>query len=171
MIIIKNEFVFILPDERTLFIRPEVLEKMLKYRQDKLSASEAGGILIGRILIENEHYILDDVSEPMPNDKRSRYRFSRKPEEHQAYFNSIWERENGCCFYLGEWHTHPQYIPTPSYVDKKEWNRLLKLDFENDELFFIIVGIKEIKVWYGNSINAEIIELRRRDLVGKKERG
>ncbi|MBX0351295.1 MULTISPECIES: Mov34/MPN/PAD-1 family protein [Bacillus cereus group] len=168
MILIKNEFVYILPNEKTLFIRPEAIAKMLKYRQDKSSSAEAGGILIGRILIENEHYIIDDVSEPMSTDKRSRCRFSRKPEGHQEYFNSIWERENGCCFYLGEWHTHPEYVPTPSSVDRKDWDRLVRIDFENDALFFLIVGIKEIKVWYGNSVNKKIIELKRRDFVGEK---
>lgn len=168
MILINNEFVYILPNEKTLFIRPEAIAKMLKYRQDKSSSPEAGGILVGRILLENEHYIIDDVSEPMPTDKRSRFRFSRKTEGHQEYFNSIWERENSCCFYLGEWHTHPEYVPTPSSIDRKDWNRLVRLDFENDVLFFVIVGIKEIRVWYGNLSNKEIIGLKRRDFVGKE---
>ncbi len=168
MILIKNEFVYILPNEKTLFIRPEAIVKMLKYKQDKSSFSEAGGILIGRILLENEHYIIDDVSEPMPTDKRSRFRFSRKPEGHQEYFNSIWEREDGCCFYLGEWHTHPENVPIPSSVDRKDWERIVGLDFENETLFFIIVGIKEIKVWYGNSANKKIIELKRRVSIDEK---
>ncbi|WP_341285288.1 Mov34/MPN/PAD-1 family protein [Priestia megaterium] len=166
MIHINKKYVYILPNNKTLFIRSEAIEKMLKYRQNKLRSLEAGGILIGRILIENGHYIIDDVSEPMPTDKRSRYRFSRKPEGHQEYFNTIWERENGCCFYLGEWHTHPEYVPTPSSVDRKDWNRLVRLKFENDILFFVIVGIKEIKVWYGDLNEREIIELKRRDFVG-----
>lgn len=168
VILIKNGFVYILPNEKTLFIRPEAIVKMQKYKQDELFSSEAGGILIGRILIENEHFIIDDVSEPMSTDKRSRFRFRRRPEGHQEYFNSILKRENGCCFYLGEWHTHPEYVPTPSSVDRKEWNRLVRLDFENDALFFIIVGIKEIKVWYGTIRDKEIVELKRRDFFGQK---
>ncbi|MGG0888960.1 Mov34/MPN/PAD-1 family protein [Cytobacillus horneckiae] len=168
MNLITNEFVYVLPNNKTLFIRPEAIEKMLKYRQDKSFSLEAGGILIGRILLENEHYIIDDVSEPMSTDKRSRFRFSRKPVGHQEYFNSIWERENRCCFYLGEWHTHPEFVPIPSYVDRMDWDRLLRLNFENDTLFFIIVGIKKIKVWYGNLDNKKIIELKRRNFVGEK---
>lgn len=166
---INIKYVYILPNDKTLFIRSEAIEKMLKYRQNDSKSSEAGGILIGRILIENGHYIIDDVSEPMPTDKRSRYRFSRKPEGHQEYFNNVWERENGCCFYLGEWHTHPEYVPNPSTTDRKDWNRLIRIDFENDDLFFVIVGIKEVKVWYGNLVTKKVIELKRRDNVGKKQ--
>jgi hypothetical protein len=79
------EEVYTLPDNRTLYIRPEVLEKMFKYKQLRRTDSEAGGILIGRILEEDENIIIDDASEPMPTDKRRRTRFSRKPEGHQEY--------------------------------------------------------------------------------------
>ncbi|WP_349409336.1 Mov34/MPN/PAD-1 family protein [Pseudalkalibacillus sp. SCS-8] len=136
---------------------------MQRYRQLSQLDKEAGGILIGRILLENENFIIDDTSEPMPTDTRKRYRFIRTPEGHQEYFNNIWQKAEGRCFYLGEWHTHPERIPTPSSIDKKDWMRILKLDFESDILFFLIVGTKEIKVWYGQKKNKRIVELPRRD--------
>jgi len=155
------EEVFILPDNKILYIRPEALEKMNNYRQISWSDPEAGGILIGRVLVEDGNYIIDDVSEPMPTDKRSRARFSRKPEGHQEYYNDVWERENGRCFYLGEWHTHPERVPVPSSIDRKDWNRLLNIGYETGCLFFIILGIEELKVWYGTE--DIIIELKRRN--------
>jgi integrative and conjugative element protein (TIGR02256 family) len=157
------EEVFILPDNKKLCIRPEAIEKMNHYRQIRWSDTEAGGILIGRVLVEDGNYIVDDVSEPMPTDKRSRTRFSRKPEGHQEYFNDVWEREDGRCFYLGEWHTHPERVPVPSSIDKKDWNRLLNIGYETGCLFFVILGIVELKVWYG--MEDTIIELKRRNNI------
>ncbi|MCM3393721.1 Mov34/MPN/PAD-1 family protein [Cytobacillus oceanisediminis] len=133
---------------------------MSRYIQVKWDATEAGGILIGRILEEDGNYIIDDVTEPMPSDRRKRTRFSRKPDGHQEYFNEVWNREKGRCFYLGEWHTHPEKKPTPSFIDKEDWSRLMKMEFESGCLFFIIIGIDEIKVWYG--AEDQLIELKRR---------
>ncbi|MDM5196528.1 Mov34/MPN/PAD-1 family protein [Fictibacillus enclensis] len=135
---------------------------MNKYKQLQLRDKEAGGILIGRILIEDGNYIIDDVSEPMPADKRTRTRFSRQPAGHQEYFDQVWENENGRCFYLGEWHTHPEGVPHPSSIDRKDWERLLSERFEPDYLFFIIVGIKAIRVWAGVKSTLTINELVRR---------
>jgi integrative and conjugative element protein (TIGR02256 family) len=157
----KNELLFYLPDSRTLLIRSDALKKMYKYRQLQPRSTEAGGILIGRILIENENLIIDDVSEPMPNDIRKRQRFIRSPIGHQQYFNEIWNRNCGHCFYLGEWHTHPELVPTPSFVDKRDWKQNLNREYESDVLFFIIVGTKEIRVWHGCRKSGEIIALIR----------
>ena len=155
------EEVFILPDNKILCIRPEALEKMNHYKQIRWSDTEAGGILIGRVLMEDGNFIIDDVSEPMQTDIRSRARFSRKPEGHQEYFNDVWEREDGRCFYLGEWHTHPERVPVPSSIDRKDWNRLLNIGYETGCLFFIILGIDELKVWYGTE--DKIIKIKRRN--------
>jgi integrative and conjugative element protein (TIGR02256 family) len=160
----KAEEVFILPDKKNLCIRPEALDKMDGYRQLRQFDKEAGGILIGRVLVEDGNYIIDDVSEPMPTDKRARTRFSRKPEGHQEYFNDVWEREDGRCFYLGEWHTHPEKVPVPSSVDRKGWDRLLNIGYEIGCLFFIIVGIDQLKVWYGYGEEPLVVELKRRKI-------
>ena len=158
----NNEEVYLLPDNRILYIRPEAIEKMFKYKQLRWTDKEAGGILIGRILEEDNNIIIDDVSEPMPTDKRKRTRFSRKPDGHQEYMNYAFEREKGRCFYLGEWHTHPQSIPVPSIIDRKDWKRLLKVEFESGCLFFVIVGTDELKVWYGDGEDTTVVELKRR---------
>lgn len=161
-IMINNELVFQLPNSKTIFIRPEAIKKMENYVQINSDDTEAGGILIGRILLENENYIVDDVSEPMPSDIRKRNRFVRKPFGHQEYFNNAWKRENGTCFYLGEWHTHPERIPVPSSVDLENWKNLLSMGFESDFLFFIILGTDVLKIWAGSSDDKKIFQLKRR---------
>lgn len=132
---------------------------MMKYRQFKQKDTEAGGILIGRILIENNNFIIDDVSEPMFSDVRKRAKFKRKSETHQAYFDSEWTASDGRCFYLGEWHTHPERNPQPSNIDLKDWKRIVNLNFESDFLFFIILGTNELKVWCGDRNQKTITKL------------
>lgn len=152
--------IFPLLDGRKILIRPEAIEKMRKYRQLQQKDTEAGGILIGRILCESNDFIIDDVSEPMPSDIRKRSYFKRKPAAHQAYFDAEWTVSDGRCFYLGEWHTHPERIPHPSKVDKIDWKRIMNLSFESDYLFFVIVGTQETKVWCADRSRERIIELR-----------
>lgn len=152
--------VFLLPDGRKLLIRSESLKTMEKYRQFKLNDTEAGGILIGRILFDSNDFIIDIVSEPMYSDIRKRSYFKRKSETHQAYFDAEWTVSDGRCFYLGEWHTHPERIPHPSKVDIKDWKRIMNLSFESDYLFFIIVGTQETKAWCAYRDKERIIDLR-----------
>lgn len=157
--VLIQELLFTLPDGRKLFVRSTVLKKILPYQQHKPDDLEGGGILIGRILEENDHFIIDDASEPMPQDIRKRTRFTRNPQGHQAYYDTIWKRAGGRCFYLGEWHTHPERNPTPSNVDKRDWKRIIQLKHESDALFFIIIGTNRVRVWYGDRKEMHIIGL------------
>ena len=152
--------IFPLPDGRKLLIRSEALKKMEKYRQFNQKDTEAGGILIGRILLDSNDFIIDIVSEPMFSDIRKRSYFIRKHEAHQAYFDAKWTASDGRCFYLGEWHTHPERIPHPSKVDITEWKRIMNLSFESDYLFFVIVGTQETKAWCADRDKERIIDLR-----------
>lgn len=151
--------IFPLPEGRKLLIRSEALKKMEKYRQSNSKDTEAGGILIGRILYDSNDFVIDDVSEPMFSDVRKRSYFKRKPEAHQAYFDTEWTASDGRCFYLGEWHTHPERIPHPSKVDKTDWEKIMNLSFESDHLFFLIVGTQETKAWCADREQGNINEL------------
>lgn len=82
-----NELIFQLSDGRKILICLSALKKMEKYRQYNSIDTEAGGILIGRILCDSNDFIIDDVSEPMISDIRKRYSFKRNSNEHQTYFN------------------------------------------------------------------------------------
>ena len=67
-----------------------------------------------------------------------------------------WEQSNHIKAYLGEWHTHDQDNPSPSFVDKRSWLRISKRNNNFDQSCFIIVGHKEFRLW--NIANGEIVE-------------
>ena len=61
---------------------------------------------------------------------------------------------------MGVWHTHPQIIPEPSYVDWNDWYATLDIDQTAcDFVFFIIAGIKGARVWVGDFKSKQIIEI------------
>ncbi|WP_253219630.1 Mov34/MPN/PAD-1 family protein [Pseudomonas sp. B21128] len=37
---------------------------------------------------------------------------------------SCFQETNGLVRYFGEWHTHPQEVPSPSHIDLDEWETL-----------------------------------------------
>jgi hypothetical protein len=65
--------------------------------------------------------------------------------------NRAWAESRGTCVYLGDWHSHPEPVPHPSYVDEADWRRIVRTaKYGQPFLFFVIVGTDEIGVWeYG----------------------
>lgn len=134
---------------------------MDNFRQLEKDMPEAGGIMMGRFIKNSKNIIIDLVTEPMTHDKRTRYTFKRIDPGHQIILQEKWERSGGTCNYLGEWHTHPENDPTPSGTDMRNWKRKLKNDlFSSRFLYFLIEGIKVIRVWEGDRRTLEIKELQ-----------
>jgi len=127
------------------------LISMNKFVQDAASKVEAGGVLLGRYIVNCKHVVVDSVTVPLENDKRSRFLFFRTAKRHQSIIDNIWLSSDGTCNYLGEWHTHPEPDPVPSPHDISEWRRKLHADkFDSDFLFFVIVGTEKINAWRGS---------------------
>jgi integrative and conjugative element protein (TIGR02256 family) len=146
-----------LPSNQLLKITLNAYQLMKSFIQLDTNSCEAGGILVGRVLAESNNFIIDDVSTPMFTDLRRRNHFFRHPAGHQEFFNKKWEESKNTCFYLGEWHTHPEPFPSPSYIDLNTWRRLLKNPTQDlNSLFFIILGTSQMNIWQGSNINRKI---------------
>jgi integrative and conjugative element protein (TIGR02256 family) len=129
-------------------ISENIIPTLDKYRQNLISSNESGGILIGRKIIDKNEFIVERISEPNSNDKKSRFSFFRAKNPSQEIINNTWSETEGALNYLGECHTHPESIPDYSIIDKKNWIKISKISKQNfPYLFFIIVGIVEISVW------------------------
>lgn len=114
----------------------------------KCGDGEAGGILIGRLLIESDDILIDEATEPGKKDRRRRFTFWRSTSSHQKRVDTAWKQSRGTQIYLGEWHSHPEADPTPSNQDVKNWLAIIKdAKYEQDQLLFAIAGIERIRFW------------------------
>lgn len=122
-------------------------EKMMSFAQHRWNQREAGGILLGRYLLDSDDVVVDEVTEPQQTDARTRYSFFRS-EAHMAIARRRWTEEVGTACYLGLWHTHPEACPTPSDIDLIDWFRAAKRDvYHGNRLFFPIVGTRSMRMW------------------------
>lgn len=126
------------------------VETMRSFEQHARYATEAGGLLLGRLINDCVDVVVDVVTVPQPGDTRERYGFQRAAGTHQPFIDLAWEATRGTCCLLGDWHTHAEPDPTPSQIDRDNWVRMLREDVrENEACFFVIVGQREIRVWEG----------------------
>src|SRR5687767_11009440 len=115
---------------------------MLSYRQHAPSSCEAGGVLLGRLIRNSCDAIVDEGTSPTPQDHRGRFFFRRAGPPTQRRITEAWFQSEGVVNYLGEWHTHPEDVPSPSSTDLKNWRKLVRTArFEQDSLIFVIVGL------------------------------
>lgn len=133
--------------EQQLIITEYALKKMQAFAQRYPWSKEAGGVLLGRHLLDSHDVVVDEVSTPQNTDRRSRFSFFRS-YKHEEVARERWQQELNTSAYLGLWHTHPERDPSPSGVDQLDWQRAVCSDtYEGDRLFFPIVGTHCIRIW------------------------
>lgn len=137
------------------------VRKLQHHAQHGELASEAGGVLLGRWIAKDGHFVIDAISDPMPGDRATRRSFFRSVA-HNDVINASLRRSRNTCGYLGEWHTHPEPHPTPSGVDLRDWHRRTREDrLDIPRVFFIIVGTVGIIAWTADRASRRIDPLRR----------
>ncbi|MBL8282026.1 MULTISPECIES: Mov34/MPN/PAD-1 family protein [Acinetobacter] len=132
--------------DATVHINKDIIEIWEEYRQISSEAKEACGILIGHQIQGTEIFQIEFVTTPQKLDIRTRYNFVMKDPFHQRFLDTKYKESNGTSVYLGTWHSHPESIPTPSSIDKQDWENCIARN-HNRRLFFVIVGIKEVKIY------------------------
>jgi len=126
-------------DRRVLvLIATDVLAIFDKYRQRTDSSTEAGGVLLG--LRRGSHFEIVAATEPLSTDRRHRIHFQRFAEGHQATAMSLWTASKGTIGHVGEWHTHPEPAPTPSWIDRREWRIVASRPRSMTAVVAVIVG-------------------------------
>lgn len=156
---------------KKFILAESALSVMTKHRQALAQNPESGGVLLGRHLLESEDVIVDEVTTPSTGDIRSRFGFFRS-KRHNSVAQRRWKESKGRVDYLGLWHTHPENDPAPSSVDLHDWANAAEKDiYGGDRLFFLIVGITEIRVWSKNKGGPfqELCLIRRHDAAPEDE--
>lgn len=128
-----------------MVLSEEVISVFQSYTQDDASKLEAGGILLGKR--RRNHFEVMHVTEPTEFDERSRIHWVRSEKIHADIAKQYWIKSSGEITYLGEWHTHPEVIPSPSQIDLDEWGILSHNCSHPGGMSMIIVGIQDL--WCG----------------------
>jgi integrative and conjugative element protein (TIGR02256 family) len=132
------------PDKRVLVLfSGAVTDILFTFRQDR-HQPEAGGILLGHR--RGNHFEITHVTEPVLTDHRTRVSFVRENHGHQEKAVDLWKSSHGTIGYIGEWHTHPENVPSPSLVDINQWSQLPSRNANNAPMLGVIVGISHLYV-------------------------
>lgn len=129
-----------------LNLHTRVIDTIQKSRQLSPRSKERFGVLIGTKSATRNAYWLEAVTAPAATDQSSRSSFLMQSPQHQAKLDARFSQSNGEQIYLGTWHTHPEVCPTPSSIDKRDWRQCQRRN-RGRQLFFIIAGTEEIKVY------------------------
>jgi integrative and conjugative element protein (TIGR02256 family) len=139
-------FFQVTPVQRVIFVE-DAVKQLLAHAQRSWWQAEAGGVLLGRHLLDSSDLVIDEVTTPQKKDRRGRFSFFRS-KQHGVVARTRWAAHSSTLAYLGLWHSHPEREPTPSAVDRRDWENAVANDvFEGDRLFFPIVGTECIRVW------------------------
>ena len=130
-------------EDGRILIESTVNSVIGQHVQMKPGSLEAGGILVGYRRANHLHVVA--LTEPQPLDRRSVTSFERISSFHQELALVLWKKSGGKLDYLGEWHTHPERIPSPSDIDRREWRKLYSR--RPTPLVFIIAGTDGF--WHG----------------------
>ncbi|MGI8544557.1 MAG: Mov34/MPN/PAD-1 family protein [Aridibacter sp.] len=127
----------------------DAVKTLLDYRQVNITDKEAGGMLLGRLISYCDDIVIDEVTTPSSDDEQHRFSFFRKKNLAQKIVEEKWQNSEGTQIYLGEWHTHPEEDPTPSAsVDINNWCKIIQnAVYEQEMLFFVIVGTRKTRIW------------------------
>lgn len=138
-------------DKHTICIAESALKVLDSYKQTG-NQNEAGGIIIGRVY-ENNVVCITELSEPNEFDKTSKNSFVRDKKMAQLIVDEAFKKSRGELIYLGEWHTHPEQNPTPSWVDKRMIKEQFKKNIINEN--FLILLIQGTESLYASIYNGE----------------
>jgi integrative and conjugative element protein (TIGR02256 family) len=136
----------------TIRISENVLSILEKFKQNKFQ-NESGGIILGSVY--NNIIYIKKVSLPSNFDKSSRNTFDRDKKIAQIIVDFEYYNSKGEIIYLGEWHTHPEKNPLPSYVDTKMIKQQYKENKINEDFLILLIQGTEslyVSLYNGNEI-------------------
>lgn len=114
------------------------LESFDRHRQLSSRSKEAGGQLFARF--EGSDTVIVEATEPKWLDRRHRTTFEPNRWLQQR---EIRDRRKRGLHFVGDWHTHPEPIPKPSYEDLRSMKKCF--DYSKHDLrnfILVVVGSK-----------------------------
>jgi integrative and conjugative element protein (TIGR02256 family) len=119
-----------------IILSDHVLEQFDSSRQRKPGLAEAGGQLFASLA--DGHIRIEKATGPRNSDKRGRTHFQ---PDRRAEQKEITTMHASGLHYVGDWHTHPEPVPTPSATDLRSMRECVsKSRHELNAFIMIIVG-------------------------------
>lgn len=117
-----------------LVFTPAVLEHFEKHQQLRWWQREAGGQLFARLALPD--ILVEEATGPRPSDWRARhsYRPNRRAEQREIASQHV----RGLHF-IGDWHTHPEAVPTPSAQDVASMHDLVTKSVHSFNGFVLVI--------------------------------
>lgn len=119
---------------------PDLIAKFEK-ELSRAGPREIGGVLVGEHTADAEFRVVD-LSVQRSGGTVSC--FVRKPEKHKRFMKRFFRRAGADYTrfnYLGEWHSHPLYLPVPSVVDFAQMQQIVE-DGPNAPLFAVLLIVR-----------------------------
>ena len=148
--------IYKLEPEGELIFSAEVIQTFGHYRQP-IGANEAGGILLGR-LFRHSRIVIEVATPPGPLDKAGPTFFHRSQRSAQQHVDKAWRDSRGEQVYLGEWHTHPSRVPTPSWRDRNMIRNMFK-QTKMEISFLVLVVVGHDENWVGVQNKAGLVQI------------
>jgi len=131
-----------------LLIRRSVLSKINREAKRRKN-TETGGVLLG--CYRGHHIDVVGATVQQLQDRASKYAFHRKDATHQRLATKCWRRSNRVVTYVGEWHSHPEHVPSPSIIDLSSWKDAVARTRRT--MVFAIVGWEAVWIGVGHYEN------------------
>ncbi|MBN8503363.1 MAG: Mov34/MPN/PAD-1 family protein [Burkholderiales bacterium] len=112
------------------------VSELMRHRQSSGSSRENGGQLFARFVQDGVQVEVATVTRGF--SRRTRFGFWPDRKAEQADINQLFERG---LHYIGDWHTHPEEVPSPSATDEQKMQEIFrKSRHELPFMLMVIVG-------------------------------
>jgi integrative and conjugative element protein (TIGR02256 family) len=143
---------------RLVDIADDVVRTIERFSRPNENSREAGGILLGSY--RGPHIEIVACTTPLPRDRRRWNLFDRRDPGHSAEAVKRWQDSGRTVTFVGEWHTHPEPIPSPSFIDKNTWRLVSRRNKAGPTVF----GIRgTTSWWFGMWHNGKLMTLAQLD--------
>jgi integrative and conjugative element protein (TIGR02256 family) len=123
---------------QTIIFTDSVIAHFRRHQQRRGRHKEAGGQLFARI--EGLNITVLEATGPRAKDLRTRTSYApHRPSEQKE----VEERHRRNLHFVGDWHTHPELIPSPSHIDTRSIGECVKRSKHELNAFLVVVGNAE----------------------------
>lgn len=124
-------------------ISVEFTEEILKNKHSFYHVEglpEKGGILMGELFPNKNLIVITNLIE-VPSLNRTSVTYEMDMQFTHNIINETWTQSGGTITYIGDWHTHPEYNPKPSFKDYITFSKnFFQSSINQNFLIYIIFG-------------------------------